>query len=85
MVCVVIVRNPARLDTPTNVLIFALAVTDIMMVLSTMPLTIGVLGTLYLQQRSSPISRFLSFDTGRYLSAADGFHSSEPIPVCHKT
>ena len=71
LACVAIVRN-ARLHTPTNKLIFVLAVTDITMLLSTMPLTVGVLGTLYFQQRSLPISRFLSFDTDCYLSTADG-------------
>ena len=42
MVCVAIARN-SRLHTPTNVLIFALAMTDITMSLATMPLTVGVL------------------------------------------
>ena len=42
LVCVAIARNP-RLHTPTNVLIFALAMTDITMSIATMPLTVGVL------------------------------------------
>ena len=42
LVCVVIARN-SRLHTPTNILIFALAMTDITMSITTMPLTVGVL------------------------------------------
>ena len=42
LVCVAIARNP-RLRTPTNMLIFALALTDITMSVATMPLTVGVL------------------------------------------
>lgn len=42
LVCSTIARNP-RLHTPTNVLIFALAMTDVTMSLATMPITIGVL------------------------------------------
>ena len=44
LVCLAIARNP-RLRTPTNVLIFALSLTDITMSVSTMPLTIGVLAS----------------------------------------
>lgn len=42
LVCVAIARN-SRLHTPTNMLIFALAMTDITMSVATMPLTVGVL------------------------------------------
>ncbi|KAJ7365068.1 Melatonin- receptor [Desmophyllum pertusum] len=42
LVCSTIARNP-RLHTPTNVLIFALAMTDVTMSLATMPITTGVL------------------------------------------
>ncbi|XP_078368899.1 beta-1 adrenergic receptor-like [Oculina patagonica] len=42
LVCVAIVRN-SRLRTPTNILIFALSMTDITMSVATMPLTVGVL------------------------------------------
>lgn len=42
LVCVAIARN-SRLHTPTNILIFALAMTDITMSVATMPLTVGVL------------------------------------------
>lgn len=42
LVCVAIARN-SRLHTPTNVLILALAMTDITMSIATMPLTVGVL------------------------------------------
>lgn len=42
LVCVAIARN-VRLHTPTNVLIFALAMTDITMSVASMPLTVGVL------------------------------------------
>ena len=42
LVCVAIARN-SRFHTPTYILIFALAMTDISMSLTTMPLTIGVL------------------------------------------
>ena len=44
LVCLAIARN-TRLRTPTNVLIFALSLTDITMSISTMPLTIGVLAS----------------------------------------
>lgn len=44
LLCVAIVRNP-RLHTPTNVLIFALAMTDITMSIATMPLTVSVLAS----------------------------------------
>lgn len=42
LICLAITRN-SRLHTPTNMLIFALAMTDITMSLTTMPLTVGVL------------------------------------------
>lgn len=42
LVCVAIARN-SRFHTPTYILIFALAMTDISMSLASMPLTVGVL------------------------------------------
>ena len=84
--CVAIARN-SRLHTPANMLIFALAMTDITMSLTTMPLTVGVVISrrwIYSKVRL-PISRFLSSDVGCHLASTDGCLSCEQILVCHKT
>ena len=42
LVCTAIIRNK-RLRSPTNALIFALALTDVVMSVASMPLTTGIL------------------------------------------
>ena len=78
LVCLAIARN-ARLRTPTNVLIFALALTDIITSISTMPLTIGVLASGPWIYTKGVCTFQGSFPT------TDGCYSSEPIPLRVKT